>query len=69
MMTRKDFEIVAEEMRRNRPGEFSQSPDYHAGYMQAAKAVGFALVRINPRFDHSRFMQAVLKEVTPCSID
>lgn len=69
MMTRKDFEIVAEEMRRNRPGEFSQSPDYHKGYMQAVKAVGFALVRINLRYDHSRFMQAVLKGEEPCSID
>ena len=69
MMTRKDFEIVAEEMRHNRPGEFSQSPDYHKGYMQAVKAIGFALVRINPRFDRDRFMQAVLKEVASCSID
>lgn len=69
MLTRKDFEIIAEEMRRNRPGEFSQSPDYHKGYTQAVKAIGFALVRINHRFDADRFMQAVLKEVAPCSID
>lgn len=69
MMTRKDFEAIAEELRVCRPGEFTHDELYHAGYMYAVAAVGDALAEINPRFDRDRFMRAVLKEVAPCSID
>ena len=69
MMTRKDFEAIAEELRACRPVEFIHDERYHAGYMSAVAAVGDALAEINPRFDRDQFMQAVLKEVAPCSID
>lgn len=69
MMTRKDFEIVAGELRACRPVEFTHDDRYNAGYMSAVAAVGDALAEINPRFDRDRFTQAVLKEVAPCSID
>jgi len=50
-LTRKHFEVIAEELRTNRPVLLEDN----AGYDRAVVAISRALHKINPRFDSDRF--------------
>jgi len=66
MLTRKHFEIIAEELRKGRP-LFPTSDDQRYEYDWAVEAVAKALIKINPRFDHARFRAATQSTEDSCS--
>lgn len=55
-LTRKHFEVIAEELRTNRPALLD------VGYDQAVVAISRALRKINPRFDSDRFYLATCRD-------
>lgn len=57
-LTRKHFEVIAEELRTNRPVLLEDN----AGYDRAVQAVSRALHKINPRFDSDRFYLATCRD-------
>lgn len=57
-LTRKHFEVIAEEMRANRPAVSTDYPAYDA----AVQAVSRALHKINPKFDSDRFYLATCRD-------
>ncbi len=63
MVTRKDFEVIAEKLRESRPiGEGITVSDPEAQqWAKDVHAIGEALEKINPRFDFLRFAQACQK--------
>lgn len=62
-LTKKDFEIIAEELKFNNPqylelrGEKKSKEDFQ--WEKDVRVVADALKRINPRFDYSKFFRAV----------
>jgi hypothetical protein len=57
-LTRKHFEVIAEELRTNRPALLEDN----AGYDRAVVAISRALRKINPRFDSDRFYLATCRD-------
>ena len=58
-LTRKDFEVIAEELRKARPKNPAVSV---VAFDAVTVAVGRALHKINPRFDPDRFYLATCRD-------
>ena len=57
-LTRKDFNIIADELRNARPDH----PAEAVGFDRAVRALSGALCEINPRFDADRFYLATCRD-------
>ncbi len=65
-MTRKDYQLIAEALRKARPIE-QGPPDSHKDVARAQHRVAVsyitgALAKDNPRFDAQKFLNAIYKE-------
>jgi hypothetical protein len=60
MLTKQHFEIIAAEIKAGQARVITptSTPDEYHGYTQAVHAVARALIRINPRFNEYRFVEA-----------
>lgn len=53
-MTRKDFELIADVMKRTRPASAKEREQW----MKTVSAMAYSLASTNSRFDHDRFVRA-----------
>ncbi len=56
-MTRKDFELIAAAIRRELDDAQNRTAEQR-GLELAAHSIGSAIKKVNPRFEHGRFLRA-----------